>query len=85
MPGSTGIMDVVIRILNENAEQIEEITDLDIANFEGYEPPTAYKYMIEIYNKARSQAMGVEKVINDILLQLGGEDDAQGEDNTIPF
>lgn len=61
---------IVIQILNENGTIIAEIDDSDIAEFDAYKQPKAWRLMDELYNKARSQALGVEDVINDIISVL---------------
>ncbi len=60
--------DIVIHVFNENADLVDEITDVDIQDTGEFE--SAYHIMSDIYKKARAQALGTEKVIDDILKQL---------------
>lgn len=72
-------IDIVLQIFNENAVLVEEITDVDITNFKGYNDDRAFKFMRKLLNQARAQAIGVESVIDNILSTL----DSTSGDTTI--
>lgn len=74
-------LDIVIQFFNENAILVEEITDVDISQA-SLLPGSSFSYMNELYKKARGQALGADKVMDDILGQLETKPAAEDE---IPF
>jgi hypothetical protein len=61
-------VDYVMTIHDETGEMIDEITDVGLRD-SGFDD--AYKRMVHLYNEARRKAVGVEKVIDDLLSELG--------------
>ncbi len=59
--------DFVLTIHDEGGEMVDEITDIGLKE-SGFED--AYKRMEHLYNEARRKAMGVDKVIDDLLSDL---------------
>ena len=61
-------VDYVLTIHDESGEMVDEITDTALRE-SGFDE--AYKKMGHLYNEARRKAMGVDKVIEDLLSELG--------------
>jgi hypothetical protein len=78
--------DIIIQIFNENATLMEEISikDIEIYGNFSYSEINAAEFMHAFYQKTRSQALGVEKVINDIISELDKLSPPNIDDN-IPF
>ncbi|MCK4570748.1 hypothetical protein KAT84_02240 [Candidatus Bipolaricaulota bacterium] len=62
--------DVVIRLFNAEGKHVDEFSDRDVAD--GDFP--AYRIMYEMFETARSQALGVEQVLDSLLADLGPEE-----------
>ncbi len=60
--------DVYIRIYDQFGDIIEEIVDTDLGS-EGMRP-TPYQVMDSIYTMARRSSLGVDKAINELIMQL---------------
>jgi len=58
--------DYYISIFNSEGTLIEETSDRELATF----IPNAYQQMQSLYDKARRQALGVDKAIDNILENL---------------
>lgn len=59
--------DVAISIYNENGSVVESFTDVTLSNM-GTEG--AYPKMKELFEMARRNALGADRVLNDILRRL---------------
>ena len=68
--------DIKIEIFNKNGDYIEDVTDEDIKDL----LPKAYDTMLEMYENARRQAMGVEDILDDIFEEL-----PKFDEDDIPF
>jgi hypothetical protein len=74
-------MDYVIAIINELGTLIEDISDRDLHKA-GVK--NSYDLMLELYEMARSRALGVDIAITKILNHLDELDDSVPEED-IPF
>ena len=77
---STGDISYIVQIFNEEGKLIEDISDYDISN----EIPHGFVMMKEIYERARSQAMGLDKALDDIMTYLPPDDNQPSFDDP-PF
>ena len=77
--------DIRISVLDDEGTELESFLDVDLpsAMFEEFaEPETnAYRIMSDTYDSARRYALGSEKAIDEIILDLGDE----GDDPFSPF
>jgi hypothetical protein len=70
LPGKLLVQDkqyYYLRIYNDNGDMVEEITDAQLTKTPEFDPR---EVMIEIYNMARSQAMGADEAIDALLKVL---------------
>ena len=65
--------DYKVSILDKEGRVIESFTDVDLDGRDSQETPY-YRVMKEVYGMARRIAMGVDRVLNDILAELEKED-----------
>lgn len=64
-------LDYTLTIYNDSGVVIEDITDTELDEDEvGYKP---YQVMKETYDRARGQAMGIDKALDDLLRYLSDE------------
>jgi hypothetical protein len=62
--------DFVLRIFNDHGSLVEEVADTDL----GQDLESPYQIMREIYDGARSKAMGLDDAINKIMSELKKDD-----------
>jgi hypothetical protein len=81
-PYQSGGSEFVLKIFNGEAQLIDEIADTDIQEHIS----NASEIMSDLYQRARSIAMGLDKAIDNIISELG-EDPSPGiaEDEDLPF
>ena len=65
-----------IELYNSDNEMVDRFTDEELTDNDEYESELVFSKMSSAYDKARRQAMGTEKAIDDIISEL---------DNNIPF
>lgn len=70
--------DIWLTIINDIGDVVESVSDVTIKN----SMPSAFSVMSNIYSEARRVAMGVNAAIDEILYDMGIDDE---EEEDIPF
>lgn len=72
--------DIWLTIINDIGDVVESVSDVTVKN----SMPNAFSVMSNIYSEARRIAMGVNAAIDEILYDMG-IDDEEEEEEDIPF
>ena len=78
---STGNTLYILQILNEEGKVIEDISDEDIQD----QLTNAFSTMQSLFERARSQAMGLDKALDDIMSYLPTDDGNGTSSDDVPF
>ena len=70
---------IILSIFDEDGALVEQVDDSDLNSV----LRNSYQVMLDLYEAARRQAMGVEQALDTILEALGEEDPEKEED--LPF
>lgn len=71
--------DIFLRILDDFGAVVEEIVDTQFPRMDG--GPNPYKVMLKMFHSARRQAVGADRAVNDLLQQLGEDDEEEHYDS----
>jgi hypothetical protein len=67
---ATGSDDVEVQLINSSGELVESFTDVNLSSDSEDPPGHWYQLMLELHDAARRKALGVDKVIDDIMSDL---------------
>ena len=58
--------DIVLKFYNDEGKLVESVSDVDLSSF----IIDSYQYMKSLYETARRQALGVESILDNLLVSL---------------
>jgi len=62
--------DIIVSLINSSGEVADYFSDTDL---DGSEPGEWYRRMTELFETARRNALGADKILNEIILELDDE------------